>query len=177
MQKQSAGVLLYRENAGSLEVLLVHPGGPFWARKDDGAWSVPKGEFTDEEDPLEAAKREFEEETGFRVQGDVVPLSPIKQPSGKVVHVWAVQGDLDAKAIKSNMFSMEWPRNSGVIREFPEIDRADWYRLSKAKRKLLPGQVGFLDQLVDKLGRESWAEELRSSNTSSENNPVQGSLF
>jgi len=148
MAKLSAGLLVYRVREKAVEVFLVHPGGPFWAKKDDGAWSVPKGEYTAEEDPLEAAKREFKEETGFTPPaGKFIPLQPIKQPSGKVVSVWAVEGDFDAGKINSNLFSMEWPPKSGKQQEFPEVDRAEWFKLDEARNKILKGQTGFLDEL------------------------------
>ena len=151
MPKKSAGILLFREVSGRLEVLLVHPGGPFWAKKDDGAWSIPKGEFDENEVALAAAMRELEEETGLRPPGDAIPLEPLKQPSGKVVYAWAIRGDADPAAIKSNTFSMEWPPNSGELHDFPEIDRAQWFTIKEAKRKILTGQAGFLDQLQAKL--------------------------
>jgi len=147
MPKKSAGLLLYRKVCGSMEVFLVHPGGPFWANKDDGAWSIPKGEFDEGEEPLEAAKREFREETGLVAEGEFQPLKPVRQRSGKIVYSWAVNFDLDAAAVKSNPFSMEWPRGSGRMQEFPEIDRADWFKIELARRKILKGQLGLLDQL------------------------------
>ena len=131
---------MYRKNAGVREVFLVHPGGPFWAKKDEGAWSIPKGEFEPGEEPLAAAKREFTEETGFVADGDFVPLTPLKQPSGKVVHAWAVEMDCDPTRVKSNTFTFKG-------REFPEIDKAAWFALDKARRKILPGQIEFLDEL------------------------------
>lgn len=137
MPKSSAGLLLYRL---PLEVFLVHPGGPFWATKDAGSWSIPKGEFEPSEDPLAAAKREFTEETGFTATGNFILLTPLKQKSGKIVHAWAVQFDCDAALVKSNTFVFKG-------REFPEIDRAGWFTLEEAKQKILPGQAGFLDQL------------------------------
>jgi predicted NUDIX family NTP pyrophosphohydrolase len=140
LSKQSAGVLLFRHRNGVLEVFLVHPGGPFWARKDDGAWSIPKGEINPDEDPLVAARRELAEETGLSVDGDFLPLVPVKQKSGKVVHAWAVRGDADPAAITSNTFT-----HNG--REYPEVDRAAWFNLAEARRKLLPGQVPLLDEL------------------------------
>jgi len=127
MANNSAGLLMYRHRGGILQVFLVHPGGPYWAKKDLGSWSIPKGEFTPDEDPLEAAKREFEEETGFSASGPFSPLTPIKQPSGKIVQAWAFEGDGDPSAIKSNTFSMEWPPRSGKYQEFPEVDRAGWF--------------------------------------------------
>ena len=140
MPKTSAGLLLYRHKDGALEVLLVHPGGPFWAHKDEGAWSIPKGEFEPSEDPLDAARREFTEETSLSAAGDFVPLKPLKQPSGKVVHAWAVKGDCDPARVRSNTFVLKG-------REYPEIDRAAWFGLAEARKKILRGQVGFLDEL------------------------------
>jgi predicted NUDIX family NTP pyrophosphohydrolase len=155
MSKQlSAGILLYRLRDGRIEVLLVHPGGPFWSNKDDGAWSIPKGQYEIAEDPLVVARREFYEETGSHVSGPFIPLTPLKQPSGKVIAAWAVEGDLDAGAIRSNTFSLEWPPKSGKHQEFPEVDRAGWYDLSLAAMKLLPGQRAFLDQLQRLLKRD-----------------------
>jgi predicted NUDIX family NTP pyrophosphohydrolase len=151
MSKQSAGFLMYRKCSGIIEVFLVHPGGPFWEKKDLGAWSIPKGEFTSEEDPLQVAQREFEEETGIQASGNFTPLASLKQPSGKVVHAWAFQGDCDPTAIKSNTFLMEWPPRSGKQQEFPEIDRADWFSIGIARDKILKGQKGFLDQLQELL--------------------------
>jgi predicted NUDIX family NTP pyrophosphohydrolase len=145
--RRSAGILLYRHRAGGLEVLLVHPGGPFWRNRDEGAWSIPKGEFDDHEDALAAARREFAEETGTAIDGEFVALAPHRQRSGKTVHAWAVEGDLDAAAVRSNSFSMEWPPKSGRTAEFPEVDRAAWFPIAEARKKLLPGQLPFLDQL------------------------------
>lgn len=149
MPKRSAGLLMYRTCNGSLELFLVHPGGPYWAKKDDGAWSIPKGEYPAGEDPLEAAKREFREETGLETEGETLELQPVKQSGGKIVHAWAVEGNCDPREIKSNTFSIEWPPRSGAIKEFPEIDRADWFEVEAAKKKILSGQVAFIDQLVD----------------------------
>ncbi len=149
--RKSAGILLFRETAGRCEVLLVHPGGPFWAGKDDGAWSIPKGEFSDE-DPLAAALRELEEETGLALAGEAISLEPLLQPSGKLVYAWALRGDFDPVALKSNSFSMEWPPRSGRQQQFPEVDRAGWFDLETAERKLLRGQAGFLRELRGKLG-------------------------
>lgn len=137
MPSHSAGLLLYRTRGGVLEVFLVHPGGPFWAHKDDGVWSIPKGEFEPDEDPLTAARREFTEETGFTATGDFRPLGTLKQPSGKIVHAWAVELDCDPALIRSNTFTFKG-------REFPEIDRAGWFTLDEAKKKILPGQAAFL---------------------------------
>ncbi len=149
----SAGVLLYRFSATGPEVFLVHPGGPFWAKRDLGAWSVPKGEVDGDEDLLEAAKREFHEETGTSVDGEFIELAPLRQPGGKVVRVWAVEGEIDASAITSNTFSIEWPPRSGKSRAFPEVDRAGWFRLAEARQRLLPGQRPFLDDLMRKIER------------------------
>jgi predicted NUDIX family NTP pyrophosphohydrolase len=140
MPAASAGVLLFRSRNGSLEVLLVHPGGPFWARKDDGAWSIPKGEINPDEDELTAARRELAEETGIEVEGSFLRLAPIKQKSGKLVHAWAVRGDADPTQIRSNTFT-----HNG--REYPEVDRAAWFSLAEARRKLLPAQTPLLDEL------------------------------
>ena len=148
MSKKSAGLLLFRETAAGLEVLLVHPGGPFWAKKDDGSWSIPKGEFEDGEEPLAAAKREFEEEMGVPATGEFMLLKPLKQPSGKLVFAWEVRSDFDPSRLKSNMFSMEWPPKSGRQREFPEVDKAAWFDVETARRKILKGQAPFLDQLL-----------------------------
>jgi predicted NUDIX family NTP pyrophosphohydrolase len=145
--KKTAGLLLYRIRDSALEVFLVHPGGPFWAKKDDGAWSIPKGEFSEDEAPLNAAKREFQEETGFSVEGNFMALKPLKQRSGKLVYAWALESDCDAAAVKSNLFSMEWPPRSGKRQEYPEVDRGGWFALEIAKRKIMPGQIGLLDEL------------------------------
>ncbi len=147
MPKHSAGLLLYRRRPGGLEVLLVHPGGPFWAGKDEGAWSIPKGEFPPDEDPLASAYREFKEETSCSAQGEVSPLTTLKQPSGKIIQAWALEGDCDADAIRSNTFSLEWPPNSGRRQEFPEVDRAAWFPLEIARKKIIRGQAGFLEEL------------------------------
>ncbi|MEO8337063.1 MAG: NUDIX domain-containing protein [bacterium] len=152
MPKRSAGVLLFRRSPTGLEVLLVHPGGPFWARKDAASWSIPKGEISDGEDPLTAAKREFAEETGHAVDGDYIALEPVKLPSGKVVHAWVLEGDCDATQIISNNFTMEWPPKSGRQAEFPEVDRAGWFGIDAAREKLSKGQVSLLDQLIALVG-------------------------
>ncbi len=154
MPKTSAGLMVYRIREGRLEIFLVHPGGPFWARKDAGAWSIPKGEFVQPEDPLEAARREFQEETGHEIDGAFLPLEPIKQAGGKTVHAWAVQGEIDPERVRSNTFTMEWPRGSGRQKEYPEIDRAEWFEVEEARRRILPGQAGLLDELAGLL-RES----------------------
>ena len=145
--KLSAGIVLYRMRDGECEVFLVHPGGPFWARKDDGAWSIPKGEYADGDDPLTTAKREFREETSFEVGDNFRALSPLKQPSGKVISAWAVEGDVDSASITSNTFLLEWPPKSGKTQESPEVDRAMWCTIPTARIKLFPGQRPFLDQL------------------------------
>jgi predicted NUDIX family NTP pyrophosphohydrolase len=151
MSKQSAGLLMYRRRAGELEFLLVHPGGPFWKAKDAGAWTIPKGEIEEGEDALAAAKREFEEELGFKLEGEFIELMPIKQKSGKRVQAWAFEGDCDTSQIKSNTFTMEWPPRSGKMSEFPEVDRAAFFDLREAKEKINPAQVALLEELGTKL--------------------------
>jgi predicted NUDIX family NTP pyrophosphohydrolase len=150
--RKSAGILLFR-NIGHLEIFLVHPGGPFWANKDDGAWSIPKGEYSDNEEALEAAIREFKEETGLEVRGDFMPLEPVLQKAGKQVLAWALEGDVDAKAITSNAFKMEWPPRSGKFQSFPEVDKAAWFNPDIAKQKINPAQIGLIEQLLDKLSQ------------------------
>jgi predicted NUDIX family NTP pyrophosphohydrolase len=146
--KRSAGLLLYRLRDGRLEVFIAHMGGPFWARKDERAWSVIKGEYEDGEDPFEAARREFEEETGSSApSGRAVELGEVRQRSGKRVVAWAIEGDFDPAAVRSNTFTLEWPPRSGELREFPEIDRADWFDTDTARSKLVKGQVPFIDAL------------------------------
>jgi predicted NUDIX family NTP pyrophosphohydrolase len=150
--KLSAGLLLYRIVDGAVEVLIAHPGGPFWARKDEGAWSIPKGEYVEGEDPWQAALREFGEELGKPPPtGPRFDFAPLRQPSGKVITAFAVRGDLDLADTHSNTFELEWPRGSGVIREFPEIDRAAWVSVEQARSKLLKGQRPLLDRLLDAL--------------------------
>ncbi len=152
MPKQSAGLVMYRRRNSALEVFLVHPGGPFWAKKDLGAWSIPKGEYLDGEEPLAAAQREFQEETGFAAQGEFWELGSLKQASGKIVSAWAFEGDCDPAKLKSNSFTMEWPPRSGRQIEVPEVDRGAWYAVEEAKVRLLAGQREFLDRLVEKIG-------------------------
>ena len=150
-KKTSAGLLLYRR-CPELEVFLVHPGGPFWTRKDAGAWSIPKGEIEDGEDPLQAAKREFTEETGFTVSGEFRSLDSLKQPSGKIIYAWAIEADCDPGQIRSNLFSLEWPPKSGKFQQYPEVDRAAWFNIAQARNKILAGQMGFIEQLIALLG-------------------------
>ena len=149
MAKRSSGILLFRRTSG-LEVLLVHPGGPFWAKKDLGAWSIPKGEHDEAEEALACALREFEEETGTKPAGPVSDLGTVKQKSGKVVQAFALEGDLDAGAIRSNTFTMEWPPRSGRQSEFPEVDRAQWFALEEARERINPAQTAFLERLADR---------------------------
>ena len=158
MSRRSAGILLYRQGEAGIEVLLVHPGGPFWAKKDAGAWSIPKGLIEENEEPLAAAIREFEEETGFSLAdvtggggGGALPLDPVRQMGGKMVLAWAVRGDLEPARLKSTRFAAEWPPKSGSVRSFPEIDRASWFDVATAREKILQGQRGFLDQLAARL--------------------------
>ncbi len=153
MATQSAGILLYRTAQKDIEVMLVHPGGPFWKNKDAGAWTIPKGEFTDGEEPLQAALREFAEETGVFLQGSFIQLEPMLQKSGKKVFAWAAEGDLDVTNISSNMFSTEWPPHSGKQQQFPEIDRAAWFDTKTALHQLLPAQAPFIHQLLILLKR------------------------
>jgi predicted NUDIX family NTP pyrophosphohydrolase len=148
MGKRSAGILLHRMTPAGREVLLVHPGGPFWAKKDLGAWSIPKGEHDEGEDGLACALREFAEENGTTLpQGDLADLGTIRQRGGKVVQAWAAEGDLDADAVRSNTFELEWPPRSGRVREYPEVDRAAWFGLDEARERINPAQAAFLDRL------------------------------
>jgi len=146
MPRLSAGLLMYRIKGGVLQVLLAHPGGPYFANKDDGAWTIPKGEPVTDEDLLVTARREFEEETGITPTGPFVPLKPIKQKGGKIVHAWAFEGDCNPVTIKSNTFTMEWPPKSGKQQEFPEIDRAEWFDLTAARTKIKAGQEGLIEE-------------------------------
>jgi predicted NUDIX family NTP pyrophosphohydrolase len=152
MRKMSAGLLMFRRRKAEVEFFLVHPGGPFWSRKDLGAWSIPKGEYGEAEKPLEAAKREFEEETGIVPGGNFIALDEIKQPSGKVVTAWAFEGDCSPCQVRSNTFSIEWPPKSGKMQEFPEVDRADWFSLQAARQRILKGQLGFLERCMARMG-------------------------
>lgn len=151
MVVHSSGILLFRFINSKTEVLLVHPGGPFWTNKDEGAWSIPKGVFEENERPLDAAKREFKEETGFEAEGEFIELGNLTQPGKKVVHAWALEKDLDETKAVSNKFSLEWPRKSGIISEFPEIDRASWFDVDIAKKKIQKGQAAFIDRLLEKV--------------------------
>jgi predicted NUDIX family NTP pyrophosphohydrolase len=146
-KKISAGLLLYRRG-GEFEVFLVHPGGPFWSKKDARAWSIPKGEIGETEPPLQAARREFLEETGLAIDGEFRPLDPVKQTGGKIVYAWAIEADCDPAELRSNLFSVEWPPKSGKTHEFPEIDRAGWFTIPEARQKIIAGQIGLIDQLV-----------------------------
>jgi predicted NUDIX family NTP pyrophosphohydrolase len=147
MPKKSAGILLYRVKEEGPQVFLVHPGGPFWARKDIGVWSIPKGEFEDDEDPLTAAIREMQEETGIKVNEPFIELNPAKLKSGKIIYAWAAKGDVDPENIVSNTFEMEWPPRSGKKQSFAEVDRADWFTIEEGKNKIISGQVSLLEQL------------------------------
>ncbi len=156
MNKQSAGILLYRRIDRRVEVLLVHPGGPFFAKKDFGVWSLPKGEFEEQEAAVQAALREFSEETGVTLPGkELIPLTALRQKSGKIVHAWAMEHDLDAGQAHSNPFELEWPPGTGRFQQFPEVDRAAWFPLDEARQKINPGQAAFLDELVKKLSAKS----------------------
>lgn len=156
MPKKSSGLLMFREGENGFEVLLVHPGGPLYAKKDEGCWAIPKGEF-DDEDPLEAAIREFHEETHFDSAPPYLPLGPIRQKGGKEVHAWAFSGDCDPSKLESDTFEMEWPPRSGRERRFPEVDRAAWFTLEEARRRILPSQADLLDRLVAAVDRSRGA--------------------
>ncbi len=151
--KKSAGIVLYKTAGPQLEIFLVHPGGPFWKNKDLAAWSIPKGEFI-KEDPLEAAIREFREETGYTLSGDFKPLTPVKQKSGKIVYAWALEQDINADNIASNLFEVEWPPKSGRLQAFPEVDKAAWFTPAIALQKIVPGQAGLVRELMDLLDHQ-----------------------
>lgn len=152
MPKRSAGILLYRRNHDELQVFLVHPGGPFWAKKDLGAWTIPKGEYTEAEEPLTAAVREFQEETGFSLSGEFLSLGNIRQLSGKIVSAWAIEGDCDPEKLVSNTCEIDWPPRSGKKLEIPEVDRGAWFTLDEARVRILNTQTSFLDTLAQLLG-------------------------
>ncbi len=167
MAKKSAGVLLYRFKREHLEVFLVHPGGPFYAKKDYGVWSIPKGEFSDEEKPISVAKREFCEETGQEIDGEFLELMPVKQKSGKTVYAWAVEGELDAEEIRSNTFELEWPPKSGKKQEFAEVDRGEWFDVPMARKKIYHSQAKFIDELINKLKlTQSQVQDIQTCNSS-----------
>ena len=155
MPLESAGILLYRKTTDRLEVLLAHPGGPLWARKDDGVWSIPKGLIEAGEEPQAAARREFAEETGMTPEGDALFLGSLRQKSGKIVHAWAMRGEFDPAQLRSNTFALEWPPRSGKMEDFPEVDRAGWFTIEEAERKIAVGQAGFLPILREKLSSQS----------------------
>jgi predicted NUDIX family NTP pyrophosphohydrolase len=155
MPQRSAGILMYKRAGGELRVLLVHPGGPFWAKKDLGAWSIPKGEYAAGEDPLDVARREFEEETGVAPDGDFEALGEIRQASRKIVTAYAVEGDLDVDALVSNRFEIEWPPRTGRLQSFPEVDRAEWFSPERAREKILAAQRPLIDRLIERLAGAS----------------------
>lgn len=153
MVKISAGILVYRLENNRVEVFLVHPGGPYFTKKDKGAWTIPKGELNEQEDPFIAARRELFEETGYMHEGNFIPLTAIKQKAGKIVMAWAVKGDIDIKTLSCNKFSIEWPPRSGKMKEFPEVDKGEWFAIDMAKEKINPAQIAFIDDLIDYLKR------------------------
>jgi predicted NUDIX family NTP pyrophosphohydrolase len=153
MNNKSAGILAFRKNAKGIEIFLMHPGGPFWKNKDVGAWSIPKGEIDETESEIDAAKREFEEETGIKIKGELIALQPIRQKNGKLVTAWALDQDIDAAGITCNLFEMEWPPKSGKYQQFPEMDRAEWFSVTTAKEKIIPAQAALIDQLEEILKR------------------------
>ena len=153
MGRESAGLLVYRVREGALEFLLVHPGGPFWKNKDAGAWTIPKGEVEEGEEPLIAAKREFQEELNLKAEGNLIQLTPVKQKAGKLVKAWAMEKDFDPGQFKSNVFQMEWPPRSGQMSSFPEVDKAEYFRMTEAKVKINPAQIALLDEVAQFAGR------------------------
>jgi len=177
MTKKSAGILLYRFKNKIFEVLIVHPGGPFWAKKDLGAWSIPKGEFNDDEDPLGAAKREFNEEMGEIISGDFIPMTPIKQKNDKIVYAFALEHDFDTTKITSNTFTIEWPPKSGKQQDFPEIDKGEWFDYEKSKLKLNEQQVAIIEELVQKLNIDVELLKSKEIEDKKPNKPLQFDLF
>lgn len=178
MRRVSAGLLMFKRSDSRVDVFLVHPGGPFWQKKDQGSWSIPKGEYTEGEDPLEAAKREFEEETSMKPEGEFVSLDDIKQPSGKIITAWAFEGDCSPEEIRSNVFSMEWPPKSGQMKEFPEVDRGAWFSLDDARDRIQKGQIGFLDRLGSRINYVPGPRAKAESRPEARVSPgVQPSLF
>lgn len=174
MPKLSAGLILYREIESEIQVLIGHPGGPFWAKKDDGAWSIIKGEYEEDEDPWKTALREFEEEVGIPApEGTPIELGEIRQPSGKRITAFASRGDLDVTRARSNEFEMEWPRGSGKMQTFPEIDKVEWFTVAEARRKLLKGQLPFLDVLMNQSALNDFGE----GDSKDEDGEMQQSLF
>jgi predicted NUDIX family NTP pyrophosphohydrolase len=171
MAPQSAGILLFRRTTGIVQFLLAHPGGPFWSKKDEGAWSIPKGLYQEDETAIDAARRELQEEIGLTITGDLVELGKFKQPSGKVISAWAVESDFDVAELRSNSFSMEWPPKSGRQMEFPEVDRAGWFSISEAAAKITKGQIPILMRLATELG----LDVAGASNTASERTRPRGS--
>jgi len=156
----SDGILLFRFRNEKLEVMLVHPGGPIWAKKDCGVWSIPKGLPEEHENPLDTAKREFREETGFEVDGEFIDLGELSQSGNRIVHIWALEKDLDITNIVSNTFTLQWPKNSGKIQEYPEVDKAGWFDIELSKKKIRKGQMGFIDKLMDAINYSQKEERL-----------------
>ena len=181
MKQRSAGLLLFRRAGDVPEIFLVHPGGPFWAKKDEGAWSIPKGLYEEGENPLVAAKREFSEETSFSVDGEFMELGEFKQPSGKLISAWAIESDCDPADLKSNHFSMEWPPKSGRTAEFPEVDRAAWFRPREALQKIIKGQMPIVEKLFQRLGialsAQTTSADEQTSSATSISQSRQGSFF
>ena len=159
MSLNSSGILLFRFRSERLQVMLVHPGGPFWGKKDVGAWSIPKGLLEDHESPLDAARREFKEETSFEINGNFIILGNLTQPSRKKIHAWAIERDIDETKIVSNKFALEWPKKSGIINEYPEIDKASWFYIDQAKKKIQKGQADFIERLIKLINYVPKSEE------------------